>query len=168
MAPARKTAFKIADHAVNGEQYPRLLADNSTSDQFQFYECFNAGSKFEKSSSQKALGQVRSTSKSGHCVTAACPWTSPSDNQHHEKDTEKCAVKIQPCATKDSEELRGQWFSMPKGGFGVQYSPLVHEGYSSDEALPVLEFQKDYAVFLYTKENDSYSPRPYLSNKADL
>lgn len=135
------TRFGFSQHEKTGE-FPNLIALNSTKQTFQFYEC-----KFPNAptSQGEKYGQVRSTAKKNHCVTAGD------------------AVTLQPCESTLNENFRKQGFFWQVWNPNcADLHPIAHEAGSYAENT--LTGNKHSSQFSYQYKN-YLSPKAYIGTK---
>lgn len=96
-----------------------LVVSEKPGQEFQFYECDPPSDKYKDDQNKEFwyYGQLRSKDDPSMCVTPGYVYVKKGDyawrNEPYPKHAE-WTVRLQPCATKPSLEMRKQWFAMRK------------------------------------------------------
>ncbi|WFD41375.1 hypothetical protein MPSI1_000001 [Malassezia psittaci] len=148
-----------------------LVRANSTTEEFQFYECSPSSNKYRKSDYRAKYGQLRSTKHEGKCVTAGNYWIQTGGDRGGEGTFAKYpsndgTITLKACAKGDTEMMRRQWL-----GVGViqdkdtcEAKSVFQASQKGDVNLEALIGDSEKSHFGYidaTKENER--PRGYLS-----
>ncbi|WFD01337.1 hypothetical protein MYAM1_004099 [Malassezia yamatoensis] len=158
---------------VKKNQGLNLVRANSTTEQFQFYECTPPSINYRKSDYRAKYGQLQSTKHKGKCVTAGNYWIQRTgclggDGTFEKFPSDDGTITLQPCAKQDTELMRRQWLAYATISFkeSCNTKSVLQASYRGDTDLEALIGDSEKSHFSYIDGTNKHTHRPqgFMSN----